>query len=473
MGLDLNLDNYHTEELLDVLQVSPINNEITYEIIQNALTQKLNDIKNSKNELPDTPSNLEEFFTQCFFRIIKDKKLYKQNLIVTNKENEKYSSLNKVILEQLEREQSNKEQEFISVEKSLLPSLDDMHIVQQSSNVIGHHANDYPIPTWNTNLRPGQINPLERKSIIKILNVNTSFRDNYENSKSTDCIITLPYTVKKVVSMKLITTEIPKVVYTFSSDLGSNYFVISNSNETLTKTIDLSNGSYNSTTITTNINSMINEFDVSLSYNNTDGLMTFNYMGTPDASFNLNFDFSYNITQTCPILNTISDINENQFTLGWLLGFRGNSIKKLNAIKKEKTQCVNNQTTRVCSYETGKISDISNVYTGKSSYTGEAIFDSLGTKYFLLSVDDYQNNHIETFISPFREQSLVDKNVLAKISTDCCKEDCCDGNGERTYFGPVDLTRLHIKLFDEFGRILDVNNADYSFTLKLELMYDL
>ena len=30
--------------------------------------------------------------------------------------------------------------------------------------------------------------------------------------------------------------------------------------------------------------------------------------------------------------------------VGWLLGFRGNSIKKLNAIKKEKTQCVNNQT---------------------------------------------------------------------------------------------------------------------------------
>jgi hypothetical protein len=43
----------------------------------------------------------------------------------------------------------------------------------------------------------------------------------------------------------------------------------------------------------------------------------------------------------------------------------------------------------------------------------------------------------------------------------------------RQYFGPVDIQRLRIRLFDEFGRILQMNGANYSFCLKLNLLYDL
>ena len=71
-----------------------------------------------------------------------------------------------------------------------------------------------------------------------------------------------------------------------------------------------------------------------------------------------------------------------------------------------------------------------------------------------------------------KEQSLADNNILAKISTECCNDCCCE-NPERIYFGPIDLTKLEIKLFDEFGRLVDINNADYSFTIELELLYDL
>ena len=37
----------------------------------------------------------------------------------------------------------------------------------------------------------------------------------------------------------------------------------------------------------------------------------------------------------------------------------------------------------------------------------------------------------------------------------------------------VDITKLEIKIYDELGRIIDINNADYSFTLELDLIYDL
>jgi len=43
----------------------------------------------------------------------------------------------------------------------------------------------------------------------------------------------------------------------------------------------------------------------------------------------------------------------------------------------------------------------------------------------------------------------------------------------RQYFGPVDIQRMRIRLFDEYGRILQMNGSNFSFCLKLKLLYDL
>ena len=43
----------------------------------------------------------------------------------------------------------------------------------------------------------------------------------------------------------------------------------------------------------------------------------------------------------------------------------------------------------------------------------------------------------------------------------------------RKYFGPIDITKLQIKLLDAYGRVLDMNGSDYSFRLLLHLIYDL
>jgi hypothetical protein len=43
----------------------------------------------------------------------------------------------------------------------------------------------------------------------------------------------------------------------------------------------------------------------------------------------------------------------------------------------------------------------------------------------------------------------------------------------RTYFGPVDIQRLRIRLFDDRGRLLNMNNTNYSFCLDLKMLYDL
>jgi hypothetical protein len=43
----------------------------------------------------------------------------------------------------------------------------------------------------------------------------------------------------------------------------------------------------------------------------------------------------------------------------------------------------------------------------------------------------------------------------------------------RTYFGPIDIQKLRIRLLDEHGRTLDMNNANYSFCLLFKILYDL
>ena len=43
---------------------------------------------------------------------------------------------------------------------------------------------------------------------------------------------------------------------------------------------------------------------------------------------------------------------------------------------------------------------------------------------------------------------------------------------KRFYFGPVDISRLQLQILDEFGRVLDLNNMDYSMALNLVCLYD-
>ena len=445
--MELNVNNYLTNDLLSILQINE-EEELSIELLQEALLNKIERIKVTNEDLPETKENLISFFTQSFFKIVNETELYKRDEDPPN----------------------------ILVEEGLKPPLMPNIVVEPKA--VTAHINDAPISTWNSHLRAGVINPLKRKAFKKILNINTRFRDNYNTTKSTDFQFTLPDTIKKITSLKLVSTEFPRTVYSFSAILGSNNFQIAYPSGSAYTLIDISSGSYSpteiATTITTNLSN--NSIDVSLNYNNIDGRMTF----TGSDIFDLKFD--YIETNICRLPK--SNIDPEQLTLGWMLGFRGNSIKTRNATQEickcgqpKNLICPTNtwppavRKKQVCIYNYAH--DISNIYVGESSYTGEGIFDGHGTRYFLFSVNDFQNNHNEVFISPFKDQTLGENNILAKISTECCNGDCCDKNIERIYFGPVDIRKLKFKLLDEFGRIIDINNADYSLTLELELLYDL
>ena len=144
-----------------------------------------------------------------------------------------------------------------------------------------------------------------------------------------------------------------------------------------------------------------------------------------------------------------------QLNLGWKLGFRKNYYEySLNYVVKDNVSINNLQ-----------------------GFNAECGIDLNGSKYFMLSVNDFNNNTGETIIAPYQESLFTDTNVIAHIPrSDESIIKFISGHYiheySRKYFGPVDITRLHIRLLDEFGRIVDLNNNDFSFSLVINQAYN-
>ena len=101
-----------------------------------------------------------------------------------------------------------------------------------------------------------------------------------------------------------------------------------------------------------------------------------------------------------------------------------------------------------------------------------------GTKYIFLCVDDFNNSSNSSFVNVFN-QSVMNNDTLARISIKGKRFHLLTNNEidivsePKVYFGPVDIQRLRIRLLDEHGRTLKMDNTDYSFCLKLKMLYDL
>ena len=390
-----------------------------------------------------------------------------------------------------------------------------------------YHSNHPAVSTFNTNLTAGSVNPLRRVSYKQQININSRFRNNYTTTPATDFYFTMSTPIKKAVSMKLICINLPNMVYTINHKTGSDNFLISGIGNS--EIIYVPSGSYSGTQLATKITSLlsatIDYSDVTLNYDLMTGLMTFKTSG--DA-----FDLSFNYVDPCSSIagdgcdisfcqndyiysQVGSNVFKDQMTLGWILGFRKDyqyntpltavqsqglinnlQIKSTPFVSRKELRNLHNVHSRrarltevknngeqyleknynCCDTSGGFMMypsplDISYSYSGKHTYTAEGLYDPLGNRYFLLSVNDYQNNNTRSVVSPMQEETLTDGHILAKVPGGCCAKSC--ENEERIYFGPTDISRLHIKLLDEFGRIVDLNNGDYSLTLEFEVLYDL
>ena len=284
---------------------------------------------------------------------------------------------------------------------------------------------------------------LDVKHITKLINVDSLFRNDYYNTKSSDFTFTLPDKINKVIKMSISNIQLPLSTYSISSHLKNNQFKISYSGQEFI--CKLPDGNYSTqfkdsaASIEVTINELIKNSGVSdissnvkFSVDKISGKSLF----TCDNSGVLTVDFTMDDT-----LNPLS------FKLGWLLGFRS-----------------------------GK-------YTGPA-IVSEGLCHISGSKYVFLGIDDYQNNGSNNFIANFNESTLP-SNIITRLNIDHAKEE----NGvysssleqdlnmniytnSREYFGPVDIQKLTFTLYDQFGRVIDLNYMDWSIVLSLTCQFD-
>ena len=297
----------------------------------------------------------------------------------------------------------------------------------------------------------GTINPLNKRIIKQSLNIDTRFRENYFVSQSTNFHLDLPMRFTKVVSMQLAAMEFLTTYYVFSKVLGNTFFAITIGDEQ--QLITINDGNYSPDELVNYINNLLSTINSTnpqfqaitffLDHNNGNGsgriIVAINstYLLTnPSFNFSLNFqtDRFGNEDRSTPL----------PLKMGWLLGFRMGYYE-------------NDSTNR---------------------YVAEGLTDLLGPRYLYLVVDDHNNSVNNGFYSAFNS-SILNSNILARISVQSPIFDLNSQNNlslltnTRQYFGPVDIQKLNIQILDEYGRIVDLNNMDYSFCLNFQTIYDL
>ena len=115
-------------------------------------------------------------------------------------------------------------------------------------------------------------------------------------------------------------------------------------------------------------------------------------------------------------------------------------------------------------------------YEFSDSIVSEGAFGSGIAKYLFLEIDDFNHNSKQSLISS-TNNSILGNNILGRITISSGHNTLIMDNGadlifkQRDYFGPVTIEKLRIRLLDHFGKVLDLNNNDYSFALEFKQLY--
>jgi len=314
----------------------------------------------------------------------------------------------------------------------------------------------------------GSLNPLNTRIVTKCINVDTKFRDNFHRTNSSDFMISLPDKLSKVVSMQLSALEFPVCFFGISQSYGNNFFYIeiytNDDTDGVIKKFIIPDGNYTAQDFLTALNTAVCPL-------NTDGTIKdptsyFSYI-----HFTHNINSSGSGTGTVNVeLNTATEYGTQytkdirSFTLDFMTDFNGDE-------NEEPFDFLATRISWNIGFQRGK-------YKDKIKYTSETIIEPFAIRYVYLAIEDF-NNSVNTLFMNSYSNRIINSNVLAKISIRSDYFNLLMDNDlnivtePRKYFGPVEIQRLRIRIYDEHGRILNMNNSNYSFCLIFKMLYDL
>lgn len=542
--MDLNIENYSIDELISILEIE----DLTIENVVSKIKFYLHKF-HTNNKMKD------------FFMNIKEKIV---DFLQLNEINEKENFQN---IEEDDNNPSAAEQQEQWFDREYLLQNDptqDNKITERVQKIDVFNNDRFPMNRQQLGINNNYqvpyaqdtLNPTLENSIVRLVNLDSHFRQSSAdyNSTATDYTLDLSEPLKNVLNIGLYSFSIPYTWYTIDTQYNNNYFNIVNNSVSFRIEIEIGNYTPESFCIELNKQFSLKGFVILdnstiVTYLTEKAKLFFLFDNVLDPSGNQintlssidNFDKVINAYFEFYTSNTENneDCSTNEGnthyidnTLGWLMGFR-----------------------------------LPNVPIVENGNIPFAVLDLFGPKYFLIVLDDYNSNRLNNGLITITELSnnlsfpdyykstqphiclseinntqVLDKEfensnngllfiekleiinkaipqvvstsprtltqsqiyTINAISKDRSKSTnirskppnqsdsfaiipikkgsmplgdiYCDFGGslqdnKRRYFGPVDISRLTLKLINDRGYVVDLHGADWTITLICEELY--
>jgi len=577
-SIDTNVSNYSLSELLDLVGI--INDE---DINTEQITINTNNlIKKYKTK------NTELAF---FFKDVQDQLLkYAHGLEVLSDEEE--DTTGKIIVEGFGS--MNNDAEYPAGDEMISEWYENQNLTQNDKNQVNKitqreqkirlFGNEH-VPmkreqiattdTYQVPVKQDSLNPNLKNTITRFINLDSQFRQytNGQDSTSTDYTLDLSDSLKNALSLSVYSYQIPFSWYVIDDVYGNTCFWLRDPKTEQNINVYIPSGNYTATSFQTQLNTSFQNAGIStpavgppynlpanspVYVNQNNGKVTlFLYDGsyndplsvnqsfTIDATCSLIFyDFTGNLSCRGLCLSKTNHYFNN--TLGWVMGYRlpyvmidpsGNeaaAILDLNGTKylilvidDYNQNHVNNSLVSISQFT--NTLKIPNYYSPDIPYTcvtptqqgnnltqivDESILQSLfdnqtpnvqnglliGGKYqqeyvsrqqilpsaprtltqsqlYTINEINKNNNNLTNYLSKAPTSSDILAILPVKTSTGVPTGSLLvEFSGSlrdniRTYFGPVHIERMNVKLLDDKGNVLNLNGNDWCVTLVCECLY--
>jgi hypothetical protein len=323
-----------------------------------------------------------------------------------------------------------------------------------------------------------------------IYQFNTIARNDFFNTIPSDSTYDLGAKWKNVISISLSAATIPNVMYAFSLEEGTDQIYIEEDNTGLSGIVTIPAGNYSSfdtqflpvqqlieasfpEALTKAINNQLGSFSgappvgrftVTIDLSNRKTTITNNTNTFTMITIGKDITNNPNLSNTTNITNCINPFSKQVYidygvnppdkrslpvlvyvsTMGYLMGYR------------------------------------EVLYSGSKSYTSESIFTNVYSNYIYFCLDDYTSSQQLTNTYAMGALGvMIPENILGLIPINSnLFQATFDNNSnfiykKREYFGPVDISRITIKLLNQKGNLVNLHNSNFNFTLQVKTIYNL
>jgi hypothetical protein len=357
--IDLNIDNYSQEDILSLLNLSE-SEQVTYDDIIEATTPLINRYTREGNY------DLANFFQQAQNQLLED-------IDSDEPENIQYKETSQLGNLWQNQAVSQKETDPNQANKTT-DRKQQVQIFKQNDHFIMNKNQLGVNNTYQLPVAQGQLNPNLKNTTSRIVSIDSQYRENIapfnpdpdSTTSPTNYTLDLSDPIHNAISINVTAYQIPYTWYLIDAEWRSNncFFIDSSA-------VSIASGNYSQTQLVQAIQTSISVSmsNIDISYNPINGKT--NIINNTSSPITITFYDPTGELSCDSNCKTTPKFNNN---LGWILGYRGNTtVPNTDPLYGEM---------------------IYTVAASGGNIRSEAFIDVFGPKYFLLVLDDYQQNHL-------------------------------------------------------------------------------